>query len=648
MADEKVPLTSPSTGQSPVRPNVEGESASPGPASETNGHPASPVPTSSPTWRTVLKWVWPASQPTVPPNMKPSESSAREIVETVVFVVVLVLLLKSFIAEAFVIPTGSMAETLWGYQKVVDCPTCGYRFPVNCSEEVDPQEGVSRYVSGCVCPNCRQELRLVPLHGRVGPDGSTPLPARQGTFTTGGIPYREIPDPGWNSGDRVLVGKFLYEMGDPRRLDVVVFKFPREPQRKHVPMNYIKRLIGLPGETIAIHGGNLYYLPPTKSPKYDDHDIPAKELWNPSPSEGDGNPLHPNDMAARDLWDKKDFQIIRKPPDVIRSMMRIVYDNDHPPSDLKGKQWERWAPQGDEGRWTETTTRGFRHNEGGAKVAWLRYRNLLRDQPTPTPTLITDFMGYNQWEASLWDRQQQNWTPPSVDPNNRLSRDGKLNWVGDLILECEAKVEKAEGQLVLQLSCGVDRFNAAWDLSTGLCTLTRLSLENGAIKEEKLASKETAMKKKGTYRLRFANVDQRLVVWVDNSLPFGDGVTYIPPGTQGPTSNDLEPASVGVQGGTVEVSRLKLWRDTYYTVAASEADVNPFSANIEWNKPDTWNALRQMPVRTLYVQPGHYLCLGDNSQYSSDGRDWGLVPQRLMLGRALLVYYPFVRAGGIR
>src|SRR4051812_43802642 len=57
----------------------------------------------------------------------------REIVETIVFVVVLVLLLKSFVAEAFVIPTGSMAETLWGYQKLIKCPKCTYSFPVNCS-----------------------------------------------------------------------------------------------------------------------------------------------------------------------------------------------------------------------------------------------------------------------------------------------------------------------------------------------------------------------------------------------------------------------------------------------------------------------------------------------------------------------------------
>src|SRR5881227_710956 len=68
-------------------------------------------------------------------------SSVREVVETIVFVVVLVLLMKSFVAEAFVIPTGSMAETLLGYQKFVTCPKCGHEFPVNCSSEVDPQQG---------------------------------------------------------------------------------------------------------------------------------------------------------------------------------------------------------------------------------------------------------------------------------------------------------------------------------------------------------------------------------------------------------------------------------------------------------------------------------------------------------------------------
>ena len=53
-------------------------------------------------------------------------------------------------------------------------------------------------------------------------------------------------------------------------------------------------------------------------------------------------------------------------------------------------------------------------------------------------------------------------------------------------------------------------------------------------------------------------------------------------------------------------------------------------------------------VDTFYVQPGHYLCLGDNSGQSSDGRSWGLVPERLMLGKAVFVFFPINRVGFIK
>src|SRR5262249_22154865 len=134
------------------------------------------------------------------------------------FVVVLVLMLKSFVAEAFVIPTGSMAQTLWGYQKVVKCPDCGVEFPVNCSSEVETNERPRSFVRGCTCPNCRVDIRF------IQPDDRN-LELPKGT--------RAIADPGWNSGDRVLVAKFVYDLLGrlPDRLDVVVFKFPGdEPQ----------------------------------------------------------------------------------------------------------------------------------------------------------------------------------------------------------------------------------------------------------------------------------------------------------------------------------------------------------------------------------------------------------------------------------
>jgi len=88
-------------------------------------------------------------------NKPPEQKDAfREIVETVVFVVVLVLLLKAFMAEAFVIPTGSMATTLLGYHREITCPQCGMRFPLNMSKQYDAQETAPEPVTGCTCPNC--------------------------------------------------------------------------------------------------------------------------------------------------------------------------------------------------------------------------------------------------------------------------------------------------------------------------------------------------------------------------------------------------------------------------------------------------------------------------------------------------------------
>src|SRR5438445_2676269 len=86
-------------------------------------------------------------------------NSVREAIETIATVAVLVLLLKTFVAEAFVIPTGSMATTLLGAQKMTTCPQCGHEFPVNCSSEREPAPGAARDpVIGCICPNCRYQI----------------------------------------------------------------------------------------------------------------------------------------------------------------------------------------------------------------------------------------------------------------------------------------------------------------------------------------------------------------------------------------------------------------------------------------------------------------------------------------------------------
>lgn len=94
--------------------------------------------------------------PAAPEKKEPlAKDTFRELIETVVFVVVLVLMLKTFLAEAFVIPTGSMADTLLGYHHKVTCQQCGFSYLVNASSEADPQDRDRQDVTHSRCENCR-------------------------------------------------------------------------------------------------------------------------------------------------------------------------------------------------------------------------------------------------------------------------------------------------------------------------------------------------------------------------------------------------------------------------------------------------------------------------------------------------------------
>lgn len=77
----------------------------------------------------------------------------REVIETIVFVVVLVFMLKTFLAEAFVIPTGSMATTLLGDHRDIVCKQCRYPYAINYSSMTQPKRPREDVVSS-QCPNC--------------------------------------------------------------------------------------------------------------------------------------------------------------------------------------------------------------------------------------------------------------------------------------------------------------------------------------------------------------------------------------------------------------------------------------------------------------------------------------------------------------
>jgi len=60
-------------------------------------------------------------------------------------------------------------------------------------------------------------------------------------------------EPTLLTGDRIIVSKLSHRIGTPGRGDIIVFKYPRDPDRV-----FVKRVIGLPGETVALRESKLY------------------------------------------------------------------------------------------------------------------------------------------------------------------------------------------------------------------------------------------------------------------------------------------------------------------------------------------------------------------------------------------------------
>lgn len=53
--------------------------------------------------------------------------------------------------------------------------------------------------------------------------------------------------------DRLFVNKLVYRFREPRRGEIVVFRYPSDLRK-----NFIKRVIGIPGDTVAVRGGQVF------------------------------------------------------------------------------------------------------------------------------------------------------------------------------------------------------------------------------------------------------------------------------------------------------------------------------------------------------------------------------------------------------
>jgi len=211
-------------------------------------------------------------------KVRKSKDRAAEIANTFEWLItafILAFVFRAFVMEAFRIPTGSMADTLKGAHFRLRCRQCGYKYEYGfvpkdygLPEDTIPSSSVPLAITRC--PSCgRYPSEL--LCRRCGPIKVTTLikdrnRTRRNISTNDNtaIPSTRCPRCGLShlvaaeempvaNGDRILVLKCIYQFIEPKRWDVIVFKNPTEPT-----VNYIKRLIGLPGEKVQIIDGDIY------------------------------------------------------------------------------------------------------------------------------------------------------------------------------------------------------------------------------------------------------------------------------------------------------------------------------------------------------------------------------------------------------
>ena len=75
------------------------------------------------------------------------------------------------------------------------------------------------------------------------------------------------------TGDRIFGNRLAYINKDPQRFDIVIFKYPDDETQL-----FIKRVIGLPGETVEIRDGKVYI---------DGSETPLDDSFTPEPPQGD-------------------------------------------------------------------------------------------------------------------------------------------------------------------------------------------------------------------------------------------------------------------------------------------------------------------------------------------------------------------------
>ncbi len=534
----------------------------------------------------------------------PRHDGIRDTIESIVVAFILAFVFRAFVIEAFVIPTGSMAPGLHGAHSQHRCTLCSYSFSYGLREEIRMPNGIGQRGSlshagfAVTCPNCGFE--------------------EGGNSNLNTTENRVVP----NGGDRILVFKWPYDIGGdlfgPKRWDVVVFKDPEDGET-----NFIKRLIGRPGEVLQILDGDIYTAPIETVPEA------IREALSKSPPPGNPDARRLTPAQFEQLAGL--LRIQRKTRVAQDSLWILHYDHDFQP-DRVVQPTANFSPPG----WTPNTpesgcwdaslpTVRFSPKEKGEH--WLR----LTGKP------VVDSYGYNDLSV------------------HRLPQASKF--VGDVQLSLVLSPQGTEGYVSFYLAKGTHEFVAKLH-ADGQIVLSRIG--PGGISIELARSQGEPLHPGRSLRIEFENLDYRVALRIDDAEVVATTDAQYAPNPADlirsfgrDDSRNKAAVQIGASGMPLQIRHLVVHRDVYYRsdCTLEERDVynrpNPLA-----NLPGWGTTLNPIMLRK---DPPDYFCLGDNSPQSKDSRLWwqvckmleergdynfGTVPGDQLIGRAFFVYWP--------
>lgn len=341
--------------------------------------------------------------------------------------------------------------------------------------------------------------------------------------------------------DRVIVDKLSYHFRDPDRFEVVVFRYPLESNK-----NFIKRIVGMPGEDMRLEGGDVFV-----------------------------RPLGGNES---------EWRVLRRPRPIQEAQLRLLEAGEGAWVRFAGAEAE-WEIEGD-------TTSVDIAASGAGRLVYPRASNASLD------TL----------SGSIRDHYTDGYPEGLKDDINVRPGASARNNVGDVRMAATVRADAGTEAVRFIVHEGRTRAlafvlpgPAAAAGESARIEAAEASLPGGA----GAANSEPAFRLEAgdSVRVEVQNLNDLLELRIDGELVASLEITPWVADEAVTVEVDVDAAD----GARTEVSDLRVWRDIYYIA--------------ENQKRSSWS-----------IPEDSYVVLGDNSQDSSDGRDWQLTGFEVLEG----------------